>query len=108
MDAKVIGKISPESWLEKIQLAGERRYKVIVPESDRPIYLTHREAMVVALMMLGDRAKQIAWKLEISLHTVNSHMANIKHKLDCSTNFEVGYRLGWFRFYQDSTGLINT
>ena len=76
-------------------------YKVIIPERDQPILLTQREAMVVALMMIGDRAKQIAWKLEISLHTVNSHMANIKQKLDCSTNFEVGYRLGWFKSVQD-------
>jgi DNA-binding CsgD family transcriptional regulator len=57
--------------------------------------------MVVGLMMLGDRAKQIAWKLKISLHTVNSHMANIKQKLECSTNFEVGYRLGWFWYHQE-------
>jgi DNA-binding CsgD family transcriptional regulator len=82
------------------QMQGNR-YKVVLPEKEQPIFLTQREAMVVALMMIGDRAKQIAWKLKISLHTVNSHMANIKHKLDCSTNFEVGYRLGWFRFFQD-------
>ncbi len=80
------------------------RFKVVLPGKNQPIYLTQREAMVVALMMLGQRAKEIAWKLEISLHTVNSHMANIKQKLDCSTNFEVGYRLGWFKFYQESVG----
>lgn len=78
--------------------------KVVLPGKEQPIYLTQREAMIVALMMLGDRAKQIAWKLEISLHTVNSHMANIKHKLDCSTNFEVGYMLGWFKYYQEQYG----
>jgi len=86
-----------------LRLTRDNRYKVILPEKDQPIYLTQREAMVVALMMIGNRAKQIAWKLEISLHTVNSHMANIKNKLDCSTNFEVGYRLGWFKFYQDQS-----
>ena len=83
--------------INPLQLTRDNRYKVILQEKDQPIYLTQREAMVVALMMIGNRAKQIAWKLEISLHTVNSHMANIKHKLDCSTNFEVGYRLGWFK-----------
>lgn len=76
-------------------------FKVVLPDKDKPIYLTQRESMIVALMMIGQRAKQIAWKLDISLHTVNSHMANIKQKLDCSTNFEVGYCLGWFKFYQD-------
>ena len=89
--------------ITNINLTADNRYKVVLPEKDKPIYLTQREAMIVALMMLGQRAKQIAWKLEISLHTVNSHMANIKHKLDCSTNFEVGYRLGWFKFYQDQS-----
>lgn len=87
--------------INTLRLTTDNRYKVMLPEKDQPIYLTQREAMVVALMMLGNRAKEIAWKLEISLHTVNSHMANIKHKLDCSTNFEVGYRLGWFKFYED-------
>lgn len=87
--------------INTLRLTRDNRYKVVLPEQDRPIYLTQREAMVVALMMIGNRAKQIAWKLQISLHTVNSHMANIKHKLDCNTNFEVGYRLGWFKFYED-------
>ncbi len=86
-----------ESWINKDQLDDQNRFKITLPGKDLPTYLTQREAMIVALMMLGNRAKQIAWKLEISLHTVNSHMANIKHKLDCSTNFEVGYRLGWFK-----------
>lgn len=87
--------------MNTLRLTRDNRYKVVLPEKDNPIYLTQREAMVVALMMIGNRAKQIAWKLQISLHTVNSHMANIKHKLDCTTNFEVGYRLGWFKFYED-------
>ncbi len=89
-----------------LRLTTDNRYKVVLPEKDNPIYLTQREAMVVALMMIGNRAKQIAWKLQISLHTVNSHMANIKHKLDCTTNFEVGYRLGWFKFYEDQLATI--
>lgn len=89
------------AWLETSKHLSDKGFKVIMSGKDQPIYLTYREAMVVALMMLGDRAKQIAWKLKISLHTVNSHMANIKHKLECNTNFEVGYRLGWFRYYQD-------
>lgn len=79
-------------------------FKVILPDKEKPICLTQRESMIVALMMIGHRAKQIAWKLDISLHTVNSHMANIKQKLDCSTNFEVGYCLGWFKFYQEQHG----
>lgn len=96
------------SYARNTQLIGENRFKVILPGKDQPIYLTQREAMIVALMMIGHRAKQIAWKLEISLHTVNSHMANIKQKLDCSTNFEVGYILGWFKYYQEQQqGVIN-
>lgn len=89
------------AWLESSKLLCDKGFKVKLQDRDNPIYLTQREAMVVALMMIGDRAKQIAWKLKISLHTVNSHMANIKHKLECSTNFEVGYRLGWFWYYHE-------
>ncbi|HSX20037.1 MAG TPA: helix-turn-helix transcriptional regulator [Gammaproteobacteria bacterium] len=87
--------------IKKITFTDSKKFKVMLPGKEQPIYLTQREAMIVALMMIGQRAKQIAWKLEISLHTVNSHMANIKHKLDCSTNFEVGYRLGWFKYHQE-------
>lgn len=79
----------------------ENRYQVWIPGKTQPVILTPKESKVVTLMMLGDRAKEIAWKLKISLHTVNSHMANIKDKLDCSTNFEVGYRLGWFKQRQE-------
>lgn len=79
----------------------EKNLMIVLPGKEHPIYLTQREAMIVALMMIGQRAKQIAWKLGISLHTVNSHMANIKQKLDCNTNFEVGYILGWFKYYQE-------
>lgn len=84
-----------------IHLNAENKFKIILPGKTQPIYLTQREAMIVTLMMIGQRAKQIAWKLQISLHTVNSHMANIKQKLDCNTNFEVGYILGWFKYYQE-------
>jgi len=102
MNMNVINECDQDAWMAKIDQIKDRRYKVVLPEREQPIYLTQRETMVVALMMFGQRAKQIAWKLQISLHTVNSHMANIKQKLDCSTNFEVGYRLGWFKFYQDA------
>lgn len=87
--------------IKKINAIDAHKFKIMLPGKEQPIFLTQREAMIVALMMIGQRAKQIAWKLEISLHTVNSHMANIKQKLDCNTNFEVGYVLGWFKFYQE-------
>ncbi len=87
--------------IKSINTTEAHKFKIMLPGKEQPIFLTQREAMIVALMMIGQRAKQIAWKLEISLHTVNSHMANIKQKLDCTTNFEVGYVLGWFKFYQE-------
>jgi DNA-binding CsgD family transcriptional regulator len=87
--------------VQSLNLTTDNRFKITLPGKTQPIYLTHREAMIVALMMIGHRAKQIAWQLQISLHTVNSHMANIKHKLDCNTNFEVGYLLGWYKYHQE-------
>src|SRR5688500_11463108 len=103
MNVKIVPKLKG-SWLTADQLDEQNRFKVTLPGKEHPIYLTQREVMIVALMMLGDRAKQIAWKLKICLHTVNSHMANIKHKLDCTTNFEVGYTLGYFRSaYEETT-----
>lgn len=60
-------------------------------------YLTHREATIVSLMIDGKRPKEIAWELKNSPHTINSHISNIKGKLKCTNNFQLGYALGRFR-----------
>lgn len=57
-------------------------------------YLTQREAMIVSLLVQGKRAKEIAWELSSSLHTINTHLANIKQKLGCRSIFELGMTLG--------------
>lgn len=95
MKLKFISKAEAEEWVAKLAAIQSQRIKVVLPDA-KQIFLTPRESVIVVLLMLGDRAKQIAWKLNISLHTVNSHVSNIKAKLNCNTNFEVGYRLGWF------------
>lgn len=51
-------------------------------EGDNPEFpLTHREVQVLRLFVLGNTAKEIAEKLCISTHTVNSHRKNLSLKL---------------------------
>ena len=57
-------------------------------------YLTQREALIVSKLVKGKRPKEIAWELDSSLHTINTHLANIKQKLGCKSIFELGMTLG--------------
>ena len=52
------------------------------------IWLTPREMDVLRLVALGWSNEHVAKELEISLHTVRSHVANIRGKLDAVDRFE--------------------
>jgi LuxR family maltose regulon positive regulatory protein len=45
--------------------------------------LSQREREVLARVVMGDSNKDIARRLDLSLHTVKRHIANILGKLDC-------------------------
>jgi DNA-binding NarL/FixJ family response regulator len=45
--------------------------------------LSEREREVLARVAMGDGNKDIARRLDLSLHTVKRHIANILGKLDC-------------------------
>lgn len=69
------------------------------PESagSAPGILTPRELEVLRMMADGAANKTIAWKLDISEHTVKFHVASILSKLNASTRTEavtIGVRLG--------------
>jgi len=50
--------------------------------------LTEREQEVLELMAKGLIRKEIAHHLAISLHTINSHIRHIYHKLEVSSNLD--------------------
>ena len=83
-----------------------RRYFILLPSMEIQTYLTKSEAKIISLMIQGKRPKQIAWELCNSMHTINSHIANIKEKLNCVNNFQLGYRLGWFHKSVDCNNLM--
>ena len=56
--------------------------------------LTDRELEVLAHMAGGDSNKHIARALDLSLHTVKRHVANILGKLEVSTR---GQAAAWYR-----------
>ncbi len=74
-----------------------KRYKMPIKHGEREAYLTKRETIIVALLIRGMRAKQIAWELNSSLHTVNTHLSNIKEKLNCDNIFQLGLILGDYK-----------
>ena len=61
--------------------------------------LSQREKQIMQLIRLGDRSKDIAQKLAISIHTVNRHRQNIFDKLNVTNAIEacrVAERAGLF------------
>jgi LuxR family maltose regulon positive regulatory protein len=60
--------------------------------------LTEREREVLARVALGDGNKDIARRLDLSLHTVKRHIANILGKLDCVSRRQAG------ELYRQSAG----
>ena len=50
--------------------------------------LTPREMEVLRLMALGWETEYIAAELEVTLHTVRSHVANLRRKLNAKSRFE--------------------
>ena len=51
--------------------------------------LTGRERMVLQLLAEGQRSKEIAYDLAISLRTVETHRANMMRKLNMSSMAEM-------------------
>lgn len=74
-----------------------KKYKMSIRYGEKEAYLTRKETIIVALLIKGMRAKQIAWELNSSLHTVNTHLSNIKEKLNCENIFQLGLILGVYR-----------
>lgn len=58
------------------------------------IYLSKKEIECVNWMIKGKSSSEIAGILGISKRTVETHMNNIKKKLNCYKQFQVGYLLG--------------
>jgi LuxR family maltose regulon positive regulatory protein len=60
--------------------------------------LTEREREVLARVAVGEGNKDIARRLDLSLHTVKRHIANILGKLDCVSRRQAG------ELYRQSSG----
>ena len=52
------------------------------------IHLTERETEILHLIQKGLLSKEIAHKLQISIHTVNIHRQNLLHKLEAQNSIE--------------------
>ena len=51
--------------------------------------LTEREAEIIRLLVGGNRPKEVAEMLHISLYTVNTHKKNIYRKLGVNHSYEL-------------------
>jgi NarL family two-component system response regulator YdfI len=79
--------------------ADPREFEALLPSytASEPSVLTAREIEVLRMMAEGAANKQIAWKLNISEHTVKFHVASILGKLNAGTRTEavtIGIRKG--------------
>jgi len=65
-----------------------------------PEDISERELQVLQWMVSGMDAKSIATQMELSVHTVRKHIANIYNKLHVSSKAQVislAHKEGWFR-----------
>ena len=71
-------------------VADPREFEALLPSytASETSVLTARELEVLRMMAEGAANKQIAWKLNISDHTVKFHVASILGKLNASTRTE--------------------
>ncbi|HSW68979.1 MAG TPA: LuxR C-terminal-related transcriptional regulator [Gammaproteobacteria bacterium] len=59
--------------------------RFFIPNCETNVYLTKREAECAAYMLDGATAKQIGKLLSISYRTVESHLNQIKEKMNCTS-----------------------
>lgn len=57
-------------------------------------YLSKKEIECINWMIKGKSSYEMALILNISRRTVEAHMNNIKKKLNCYKQFQVGYLIG--------------
>lgn len=58
------------------------------------IHFTERELQCISYLSLGKTAEEVSIILNISRRTVESHIENIKRKMNCFNQFRLGYLLG--------------
>ena len=58
------------------------------------LYLTEREFECVGYLTRGKTAEEMSIILNISKRTVETHIQNIKRKMNCFNQFRLGYLLG--------------
>lgn len=87
--------------LEKIADYIKQNQQIVIISHDqfKTVILTRRESEIVALLAMNSRPKEIAFQLSISKNTVNSHLTNIKRKIECNSCFDVGFILGSLGYY---------
>lgn len=104
-DGIMPGTATPNEFLERVAGIGSSG-SVMQRSSRRPYvqrlsgelrYLTAREVQILRVLMSGASNEQVAHALDISPHTVRTHVRNILGKLDARTRLEaatIGFRVG--------------
>ena len=82
--------VPPVGDLVVVEQADGADLPVLVEVPDEPHVqpLTPRELEVLRLMALGWETGYIAAESEVTLHTVRSHVANLRRKLNAKSRFE--------------------
>jgi DNA-binding NarL/FixJ family response regulator len=95
--------MSPAIARKALQLLGKAQLPASSPAHEagaRPADISQREMDVLQLMVNGADAKSIATQMELSVHTVRKHIANIYEKLHVNSKAQaisLAHKEKWFK-----------
>lgn len=72
------------------QAANRRPHGPHKPRQPADVYISHREAEVISLMVQGFKRREIAATLGIGVETVDSNRDRIREKTGCRTDAAIG------------------
>lgn len=80
-----------------LEITPARHY---LSDDDKEVYLTQKEMECIQWCIHGKSSEEIAMILGVSKRTVEAHLENMKQKLNCYKQFQLGYKLGKSSLFQ--------
>ena len=78
-------------WVSRTIMVDLAKANIKKVKNPHPDILSHREADILSLILEGATNERIAGKLDISKHTVKTHLSNIFKKVNARSRFQAAH-----------------